>query len=1137
MTQNPRRLERLFCCLMSAIVLFTLPARCADPLKTVVQDTIYRADGSVARGTILISWPAFSTSDGKPVAAGTLSVKINPNGSVNIPLIPTQGATPSGTAYKVVVSLEDGSTSTEYWSVPALSPTTIAAIRSTQVPATVAMQVVSRDYVDGQLATAVRRNGDETIDGAKTFSRSPLVPAPGTEAAAANKGYVDVAIAAAAPSASNILAVNKGGTGTNSFTPARCVRVANDGNNLESSASDCGNSSNADTVDGLHAADLTSATQIQGAQVDATSPSTNGQTWRWSRPQSRWVLDGPYRVNVLHYGARGDGSSHPLTTADVSANMNTWLGTGTVSTAGTAVTWVSGAKFSYYLAGHTITIGSTAYTVSSVASPTAMTLGASAGTQGNVSYAYYASGAEWDRVAWQESYFTAFGKPGYEHGTTTPGSNKPLYAPCGTYLIDSDLIWEKTWGGRILGEGKDCTRLTATRATNIVNANGFSKNTVSGISFNHSSACHNCISFNHDFLGILSPFNAGWAGANQGDTFQDLDFSAQGYDVGTGYSCATSGDNAMCSENTYSSVHFMWYTDKCMKQMGANALNNIWIQPHFMNCSGYGMYVYKGNVEVVGGGAENGLTNAADLFLDHRDNPSKVSFFRSESGHVVSGFWNADHITQQIGGGYKYWQDGSTLAPNEIVFTDATAPSMKGSTWQVKPTSLDGIVNTNGTSVTRASGTTFQSAWTGKQVSLSGITYTVASVADGDHMTLATSAGTANSAVLRGVVASQPDWAQCSSNCSSGTVDLKYYPLIAVEGPMSLTNSTISYGQVNRNEVLGSRFENNFFNRCDFISGPPPAGGADSYGILDLNNTVVAGDFTPMGGNYPTQCATHFVDGRGDVVYSPPLPPRTTQFDIGQACLLWVIGNGYGGMATPAGLCPDIYNGNLAQVIDVVGTLGKETASGSNVAGKDQVIAGGMGTGSGSGGKVLVKGAPAGSSGSTPNALQTIATFDPSDKSLTVEGPIKRTGVSDGCAQWTSGTLLSSAAPCGSGGGGGGGTTYGTWSTYLQSGIQAAAVWSQWVAPANLTITRIVAVPTQAGMGSGCSTQPYIEVVDTTAASNSQHATFPDNTNLADSGPTAFQVASGHVLQVKSGGVGCSALPAGINITVSYTVP
>lgn len=63
MTENTCRLERLFYCLISALVVLAVPARCAEPNKTIISDTIYRADGTPARGTLLISWPAFSSAE------------------------------------------------------------------------------------------------------------------------------------------------------------------------------------------------------------------------------------------------------------------------------------------------------------------------------------------------------------------------------------------------------------------------------------------------------------------------------------------------------------------------------------------------------------------------------------------------------------------------------------------------------------------------------------------------------------------------------------------------------------------------------------------------------------------------------------------------------------------------------------------------------------------------------------------------------------------------------------------------------------------------------------------------------------------------------------------------------------------
>ena len=40
------------------------------PGTTTISDIVYRAEGSLAGGTLLISWPTFSTSAGQSVAAG-----------------------------------------------------------------------------------------------------------------------------------------------------------------------------------------------------------------------------------------------------------------------------------------------------------------------------------------------------------------------------------------------------------------------------------------------------------------------------------------------------------------------------------------------------------------------------------------------------------------------------------------------------------------------------------------------------------------------------------------------------------------------------------------------------------------------------------------------------------------------------------------------------------------------------------------------------------------------------------------------------------------------------------------------------------------------------------------------------------
>jgi hypothetical protein len=187
--------------LVMAVIVFGGRPVWAGPATTIVNDVVYRADGKAASGTLFISWPAFTTSDGNPVAAGTMSLPISPGGAVMMALAPNEGSSPAGTYYKVVLKLDDGTTSTEYWSVPKKSPVKISEVRSAVVSASVAVQMASRQYVDSTLAAkaddtfVLHRIGDETVSGLKQFSISPLVPEPTVASAAATKGYVDTAVA------------------------------------------------------------------------------------------------------------------------------------------------------------------------------------------------------------------------------------------------------------------------------------------------------------------------------------------------------------------------------------------------------------------------------------------------------------------------------------------------------------------------------------------------------------------------------------------------------------------------------------------------------------------------------------------------------------------------------------------------------------------------------------------------------------------------------------------------------------------------------------------------------------------------------------------------------------------------------
>ena len=166
------------------------PKNQAAPAPTLCQisDTVYRADGTPAQGTALISWPAFTTAAGQAVTPGSLTVTLDPSGGFNASLAPNTGASPVGTYYRAIFKLDDGTTDSEYWVVPNAPTTTIGAIRSKLVPANQAAQFLTRDFAD---STYVALASTQTITGVKTFSSSPAVPTPQNPADAANKAYVD----------------------------------------------------------------------------------------------------------------------------------------------------------------------------------------------------------------------------------------------------------------------------------------------------------------------------------------------------------------------------------------------------------------------------------------------------------------------------------------------------------------------------------------------------------------------------------------------------------------------------------------------------------------------------------------------------------------------------------------------------------------------------------------------------------------------------------------------------------------------------------------------------------------------------------------------------------------------------------
>src|SRR6202451_2096050 len=192
----------------------------SGPASTTVSDTVYRADGTPAQGTLIITWPAFITASGAAVAAGNLDVTLGANGSLSVALAPKAGGKPANAYYTVVYQLNDGTSMTEFWLVPTTSPADLAQVRTIPGSGTAA-QPVSMQYVNTALATKANDNavvhlsGTESVTGLKTFAVSPNVPAPVNTGDVANKAYVDSAVGTVG--AGNFLPV-AGGTMTGTLT-------------------------------------------------------------------------------------------------------------------------------------------------------------------------------------------------------------------------------------------------------------------------------------------------------------------------------------------------------------------------------------------------------------------------------------------------------------------------------------------------------------------------------------------------------------------------------------------------------------------------------------------------------------------------------------------------------------------------------------------------------------------------------------------------------------------------------------------------------------------------------------------------------------------------------------------------------
>lgn len=173
------------------------PASAQAVSTTTVQGTVYLANGQAGSGTLVVSWPAFTTANGQAIAADSTTVTIATDGFVSINLAPNLGATPAGLYYTAVFYMSDGSTSTQYWVVPSAAQASLSQVQAQLMPAEQAVQTVSKAYVDqsiAELSESLLTASGGTLSGPLYLSGDPTQPLQ-----AADKHYVDESVALDVP--------------------------------------------------------------------------------------------------------------------------------------------------------------------------------------------------------------------------------------------------------------------------------------------------------------------------------------------------------------------------------------------------------------------------------------------------------------------------------------------------------------------------------------------------------------------------------------------------------------------------------------------------------------------------------------------------------------------------------------------------------------------------------------------------------------------------------------------------------------------------------------------------------------------------------------------------------------------------
>lgn len=268
----------------------------------------------------------------------------------------------------------------------------------------------------------------------------------------------------------------------------------------------------------------------------------------------------------------------------------------------------------------------------------------------------YAAGTDTvDFVGCQEAIYRAFGPPGKEHGAAY-SKNKRLRFPGGDYILNRPLELRYVQGGTIEGDGEFATTLTGTHKSgslggaSVLYVNGMSYTGIAGMQMRQApgtgapTGCLLCL----DYDGTSPP--SGWRAAMQGNVFQRLYLSGEGYGNRSAGVYAY-GHYRMGSENLWQACSFIWFDYAYFGDRSFNSLQNLFQGGNFANYRQRAILARAGSISCISVGFQCGdiaqqLTGGADRYgsggppvdielVNSAGDTSYFAYCRSESARFL----------------------------------------------------------------------------------------------------------------------------------------------------------------------------------------------------------------------------------------------------------------------------------------------------------------------------------------------------------------------------------------------------------------------------------------------------------------------------------------------------------------------